>query len=223
MSEESYKHPHPNLITAFAAAQAEFIDPTRNKAGQARGAKYNYVTLDQLFEAVRPILGKHGIAYTCVVERAGDKFEAVGRLMFHNPATGPEELRSVWPLSLSGGPQERGSELTYATRYLLAKLFGVADSDDDDGSSAQKRADLERRLSFTDGRKTLATALNERGFDDVAAFLRHLNWKRAERKVDTIDFANMPTAQLEELTAKIRGGALDATIDELKKLKKEQK
>jgi hypothetical protein len=126
------------LAAALAAAQTEIRDPERGRAGQVRGRSgYRYAGLDDLLQAVRPVLARHGLAVTSRIVRQAEGLALVTELIHPSGET----LYSTWPLAWSGGPQDRGSELTYARRYTLEALVGVAATDDDDGSRLQRRED----------------------------------------------------------------------------------
>jgi ERF superfamily protein len=128
------KAPSP-LAAALAAAQSEIRDPARDKKGQVRGrSDYRYAGLDDLLKAVRPALSKHGIAIVQLVELVDGKPCLLSQLRH---AEG-EVIASVWPLAWPNDPQQRGSELSYARRYTLEALVGVAATEDDDGSSASE-------------------------------------------------------------------------------------
>jgi hypothetical protein len=57
--------------------------------------------------------------------------------------TSGQWIASEHPLPLSGRPQEIGSALTYARRYSLSALIGIAADEDDDANAAQKKNDGE--------------------------------------------------------------------------------
>lgn len=126
------------LATALAAAQAELKDPTRNKSGQVKGrTDYRYAGLDDLLQAVRPALTKHGIALAQIVDVRDGQVGLRSELLH----TSGESIGGFYPLDWSGNPQARGSELTYARRYSLEALVGVAATEDDDASSASDDRD----------------------------------------------------------------------------------
>lgn len=121
------------IAAALAAAQAELRDPGRNKTGQIRGRNdYKYAGLDDLLQAIRPVLAKHGIAISQPIRQIDGKTFVVSELRH----AGGEVLSSAWELKPGGTPQERGSELSYGRRYSLEALVGVAASADDDGALA---------------------------------------------------------------------------------------
>lgn len=124
------------IADALAAAQAELRDPPRAKEGQIRGRRgYRYAGLDDLLGTVRPVLARHGIAIVQPVELRDGQLYLISRLIHGSGDT----LESLWPLTCTGSAQERGSELTYARRYTLEGLIGVAATEDDDGSSASEQ------------------------------------------------------------------------------------
>jgi hypothetical protein len=120
------------IAKALALAQAEIADPIRSKEMKVPGRpSRKYAGLDDLFRAVRASLTKHGIAVTQSIEYRDGRVFLASRLIHESG----DSLRSEWELTQKGGPQDRGAELTYAKRYTLAGLVGVADVDDDDAES----------------------------------------------------------------------------------------
>lgn len=132
-----------NLATALVAFQAEM--PTVNKGKKASvptksGGSYTYTYADlaDVTAAGVPVLGKHGLSFTSRPRRCdnGD-YELEGVLMHVSGET------STGSLPLHGRtPQELGSALTYARRYLFGCLTGIVTDDDDDAQAAShaKRA-----------------------------------------------------------------------------------
>lgn len=139
---------HAGIAAALAAAQTELRDPPRNKEGQRRNGKQTkYAGLDDILSTARPVLASHGIAISQPVEVIDGTPTLVSRLLH----TSGETLQSVWILQSKGSPQERGSELTYARRYTLEGLIGVAATDDDDGQASSKQQPrVERRGQVVD-------------------------------------------------------------------------
>jgi len=122
------------LAEALAAAQAEISDPPRTKSGQVRGKRdYKYAGLDDLLQTVRPVLSRHGLAVVQTVDLL-DGHPVLSTRLMHS-AGGC--ISSSYPLGWDGGPQDHGSELTYARRYSLEAMVGVAATADDDAASAQ--------------------------------------------------------------------------------------
>jgi hypothetical protein len=124
----------PTLASALAAAQVEMRDPTRNKtASVPNRPTRHYAGLDDIFEAVRPVLARHGLAITQPIRYIDGRPFIVSTLLH---GLSGQSVESSWELTSKGDPQTRGSEITYARRYTLEGLVGVAATEDDDGADA---------------------------------------------------------------------------------------
>lgn len=123
------------LAGALARAQGEFPPIARTRTVRVRtkaGSTYvfDYAPLDVVLAAVRPCLARHGLAIYQTLEDGG----VIASYILHERG---ESLRSVIPFrSVEGGWQDFGNALTYARRYGLALLLGVAPESDDDGNAA---------------------------------------------------------------------------------------
>lgn len=123
------------LAAALAKAQGEMKPPTKNKtakiATKSGGSySYKYSDLADTIEASKP-LSTNGLSCTQVINMSPSlNLEAV---LMHSSG---QWISSTYPLTLSGTPQEFGSQLTYARRYLISCLLGIAADEDDDGASA---------------------------------------------------------------------------------------
>lgn len=121
------------MAKALAAAQSEMTDPIRAKVMKVPGRPERmYAGLDDLLRCVRPVLSKHGIAISQVMQTMPDgKVFMVSQLRH----TSGEVISSCWEMSWKGSPQDKGSEASYARRYSLEALVGVAATFDDDAES----------------------------------------------------------------------------------------
>lgn len=131
MTTEAPKH--ATLIEALIAAQSEYPGIPREAEGQARGGKYRYATLAAVLEAVVPALNRHGIALIQSTSFEGESL-TLHTILRH---TSGQEVASVIPLPAPQSWQEWGIALTYARRYTITALAGVAPEDDEDGAGAQ--------------------------------------------------------------------------------------
>ncbi len=100
--------------------------------------KNKYASLASIFDSVRLPFATAGLSFTQSLERFhddGGSFPClVTRLHFEE-----EWISSVYPLPNGGvKPQDFGSALTYARRYSLSALCGIAADEDDDASAASK-------------------------------------------------------------------------------------
>src|SRR3990167_2876757 len=133
---------HATLIEALIAAQSEFPGIPKEAMGQARGGKYPYATLPAVLEAVVPSLNRHGIA---LIQRTAVEGEllTLHTILRH---TSGEEVDSVVPLPMPASWQDWGSAMTYARRYSITALAGVAPDDDGDGARAQDATQATRHV-----------------------------------------------------------------------------
>lgn len=121
------------LYGALASAQGEFPEIPKTKQGHG----YKYAAMADILRAVRPILSKNGLAVFQSI--SGDVL--VTTLAHKGGAT----LVSQYPLVQDGtgrmnNIQRMGAALTYARRYSLTALLGVAADEDIDASDV----DMER-------------------------------------------------------------------------------
>jgi hypothetical protein len=126
--------PNGQLAAALAKAQGEMKAAVYNKINPH--FKNRYADLAAVLDAVRGPLSKHGIGYTQIMETQPD-FALVTTL--HH--TSGQVISSRYPLPLGAKPQELGSALTYARRYSLSAICGVAADEDDDAEAANKIED----------------------------------------------------------------------------------
>ncbi|MER7167259.1 ERF family protein [Micromonospora sp. NPDC000207] len=118
-------------------------DQTAKVKSERTGAQYSYTYADlaQVSAQVLPILGKLGLAFTSRPTVNDGKFVLVYELRH----VSGEVIPGVYPLPERGTPQEIGSAITYARRYCLCAVTGVApDDDDNDAVVAQKGAERRR-------------------------------------------------------------------------------
>lgn len=114
---------------SFAKAQAAFPKLTFDKAVSAGQKQYKYATLPAVFEAVRDTLNAHGFAVFHITEGTGVKAIIAGN--------GGMLESGLCDLGAPGiTAQVAGSAITYARRYTLTALCGIAPEEDDDAQGA---------------------------------------------------------------------------------------
>jgi len=125
------------IAEALAKAQAVMGPAIKDKEGiipgkdGRAGYRYGYATLAACFEALQPIYD-NGIAVTQIPLPCANGV-CVATLLIHSSG---EWLRGeLWMPATKQDAQGYGSALTYARRYGLSLLTGLA-SDDDDGEAA---------------------------------------------------------------------------------------
>jgi hypothetical protein len=151
------------LASALAKAQAELINPEKSLTATIRTGRpgdrersFRYAPLSSGLDIVRKTLGQHEIATlqtTAIDQSAG--MVHLTTMLAH--ASG-EWIASDWPvcpIAETANPQGMGAALTYARRYALFALVGIAGDDLDapdlcDGPrsptrKAEKRSFMPRR------------------------------------------------------------------------------
>jgi hypothetical protein len=126
------------LASALAKAQGELVDPEKSLTATIRSdggseQTFRYAPLSSGLDTVRKTLGQHGIA---VVQSTSTNHEAgminLTTMLAH--ASG-EWIASDWPVrsaAETSAPHRMGAALTYARRYALFTLVGIAGEDDVD-------------------------------------------------------------------------------------------
>ena len=118
------------LAEALAAAQLEIADPQKDAVNPHFRSRY--ADLATVLKTVRPVLARHGLAITQTTQILDGALVLVTRLHWKD-----EELAGYYPISpTKADPQGYGSALTYARRYTIQAIVGVAADDDDDGNAA---------------------------------------------------------------------------------------
>ena len=126
------------IASALAKAQSELINPEKSLIATIRSPfpregdrTFRYASLSTGLDIVRKTLGKHEIA--TVQTTAIDKDAGLIRLTTVLAHSSGEWVSSDWPVcpvSETAAPHRLGAALTYARRYSLFTLVGIAGEDD---------------------------------------------------------------------------------------------
>jgi hypothetical protein len=126
------------LASALAKAQAELINPEKSLTAMIRTGRpgeaersFRYAPLSSGLDIVRKTLGQHEIAtlQTTAIDQTAGMVNLTTTLAH---ASG-EWIASDWPVcpvAETANPQRMGAALTYARRYALFTLVGIAGEDD---------------------------------------------------------------------------------------------
>jgi hypothetical protein len=126
------------LASALAKAQTELINPEKSlvatiheEGPRGREQTFRYAPLSSGLEIVRKVLGQHEIAtvQTTSIDQAAGLVNLT-TVLAH--ASG-EWIASDWPVcpvTDTASPRRMGAALTYARRYALFALVGIAGEDD---------------------------------------------------------------------------------------------
>jgi hypothetical protein len=124
------------LSGALVKALAEIGGATKDKINPAFKSKY--ADLGSVVEAIKPILARHGLAFTQATEPS-EGGVIVETLLWHEGTSEPRALGKLFVPANKQDAQGFGSALTYARRYGLMTAFGVP-AEDDDGNAAARSA-----------------------------------------------------------------------------------
>jgi hypothetical protein len=126
------------LASALAKAQAELINPEKSMTAMIRTGRagegertFRYAPLSSGLDIVRKTLGQHEIA--TVQTTAIDQVAGIVNLTTMLAHASGEWIASDWPVcpvAETANPQRMGAALTYARRYALFTLVGIAGEDD---------------------------------------------------------------------------------------------
>ena len=125
------------IATALAKAQTELSNPEKAMVGTVYNNRsdspqsFRYASLSSGLDIIRKALGGQqiAIAQTTDIDRASGTVNLT-TLLLH---TSGEWISSDWPvcqLSETSAPRRMGAALTYARRYALFTMVGIAGEDD---------------------------------------------------------------------------------------------
>ncbi len=138
------------LSKALSVAQSQIEPPKRTETANAGKYQYSYSDLAGVWEAIRKPLAENGLAVMQFPKTFQDMV-TVETLLSHE--SGQWVMNSL-TMSLSRpDPQAVGSAITYARRYSLMALVGVAPEDDDAAAAmpqnAREAATLQKKVTGT--------------------------------------------------------------------------
>lgn len=128
------------LADALARVQGQLHSVRKDKKANAGQYSYTYADLAAVQEAVFPLLAAEGLAWvTCPTYDEQGRYVLAYHLM-HGPSG--DTVQGTYPLPdpTRGTPQQIGSAITYARRYCLSAVVGVATEDDDGVAASDGRA-----------------------------------------------------------------------------------
>lgn len=167
------------------------------KSGVNPHFKSRYAPLEEVIAACKDSLNNNGIIFLQGAEQGdGDLLHLTTRLM-HTSGEWVESTLTMRPSK--NDPQGIGSCMTYARRYALAAICGVASEEDDDGNAASETPKPKKAQKETAQPSDVDIALE---------MVRELFQKlpAAKRNIDTMksilpvaDFAQVKDCSLEQL------------------------
>jgi hypothetical protein len=153
------------IAAALAKAQAQLVNPEKSLVGTIRSEQtsgserlFRYAPLSSGLDIVRKTLSQHEIA--TVQTTSIDETAGIVRLSTVLAHASGEWIASDWPvcaINETAAPHRMGAALTYARRYALFTLVGIAGEDDLDApdlvapAPPTSQSKTPKRDSKTDG------------------------------------------------------------------------
>jgi hypothetical protein len=145
-----------HLFKSLAEFQQEV--PTIHKATQGYG--YTYADLPKIFEVINPLLKKHGLGFTQLIN--GTELVTI---VFHVETGETIESKTAIPqgVQLKGMNdfQVLGSAISYLRRYCISSILGIVSDKDTDAGGEQIKVEAKnesKKIAIDD--KRFANALN---------------------------------------------------------------
>lgn len=131
-----------NLIKSLSDFQNEC--PIIHK--DTKGHNYTYADLPQIFSVINPLLKKHKLCFTQLLENDG-----IRTILFH--VESGEQLESFTQipkvkLGSMNDYQAYGSGVTYFRRYCLSSILGLVTDKDTDASGTQVKQVFDHNLLY---------------------------------------------------------------------------
>lgn len=125
-------------IAKLAIALAKFQAEVKNPPNSANNPffKSKYAPLDVVINTAKELLGKYGLSYIQMPGGDGDKITCVTILMCEGEWIESDILILKADKVTAQGA---GSAITYARRYQLSAMLGLAGEEDDDAEGAMTR------------------------------------------------------------------------------------
>ena len=120
-----------HLFKALADFQQEV--PVIHKGTQGYG--YSYADLPKIFEVINPLLKKHGLGFTQLING-----QQIVTVLFHCESGENIESKTDIPIIQLKGMndyQSFGSGITYYRRYCLSTILGIVTDKDTDAAGEQ--------------------------------------------------------------------------------------
>ena len=199
------------LYAALARLQKELPRVGKGQTGKVQGEndqgkkysyEYKYADLADVSAAILPLLGKHGLAFTSRPTLSDGRFVLAYKLTHESGEDESGEYLLPDPQRVKA--QTVGSAITYARRYSLCAVTGLApDSDDDDGHAAQQAAQEDWRSAPVVQRPKHTDAAHERLVESAEDRATHKPAERIKGKAPDDEWTTEVTtdqAWLDEIT-----------------------
>ena len=162
------KQAYHDYCAAFVSMQAEIPVVVANKKGQSN----NYAPLENIVEAVQPILKEHGFAVSFKMKQDASDITVTAILMHR--AGHSESTDIILPKDNSGNKnqvQAIGSSTSYGRRYALCSLLNITTRDEDDDAATTDTTIPTEQAAIID---TLIREIEASGVECRKGFLTYM-------------------------------------------------
>jgi len=145
-----------SLAAALALVQTKLPTIAKHQTATVRSEKgsytYDYADLADVSEQILPLLGEAGLSWTCLPTLHDGDFVLQYELLH----VSGDSKTGVYPLPKSGTPQAIGAAISYARRYALCAVTGVAPKGDDNDAADQPKTRTAQRQTRPTSRQQAA-------------------------------------------------------------------
>jgi hypothetical protein len=196
-----------DAIKALVAAQKAMTKAT--KATNNPAFRTKYADLGAVQDACFPALHDNGFAVLQPVGR-DEGGEYVDTILLHE--SGPEFRARIYLLLGKRDMQGFGSAVTYARRYGLMSLAGIAPEDDDGNAAVVKPDNVTRRAGDVTNAKPPSPDISARGLTKTDGDVPMLSRRDGEAIIFGINAQN-DIADLDAYMAALRSGPMAFAAD----------
>lgn len=188
------------LAKSLSLMQSEIQNTFKGKQGYG----YKYTELPSMLDAVRPLLAKYELALSqlCVNGDTNADVMGVESMLMHSSGQfiSSTLYMKVSPMKGMTQAQASGSIITYARRYALAAILGIAQTDTDASPKGESvEAEVVSKSLDHNPYMSLLELIEEKGLESkTQAWCDHF-------KVPIL--SELSDAQIAKLIEKINGGA----------------
>ena len=138
-------------ISKLAISLVKFNSEVSKIAKDAKNPffKSNYVTLDKLIEATRPILQENGLVVMQSPLSKEDGSIGIQTLLIHESGEFIESEPIFMKPAKANDPQQAGSIISYMRRYSYQAILNLNTGEDDDANISTSKEDKEAKVKKT--------------------------------------------------------------------------
>lgn len=234
-------------LSAFQGENPEITQSKKvsfKEKNSERLVEYSYAPLDEILKIVRPLLSKHGLSVTfggnkdgqliCSLYHSTYKLvigKTTKKMVANNGESSVSEevtegyeetgvIRSL-PIKVkrTDSMKDIGSDSTYARRYMLAEVLGIASDEDKDANVEEKSQKNVESFAFTQVEKQLKGLKKATEVEEKLKFLKiELDVATVGKKAPSLGLKADQYEKLikigEEVLAKLTGDTTVEPVDE---------